>query len=97
MSTTSPGQALLALIESDLATVAGAPLVTLITALSSAKGNVLLQQGAILQFVAAAPTAGVTLEITIEQQLLADALAKVQAFIASKAAPPAAAPAALKP
>jgi hypothetical protein len=83
----TPGQALLSLIESDLATVGGQPLLTLLTALQSAKGNILLQQGAILQFVAAAPTAGVTLEVEIEQQLLSLAITKVQTFIASKAAP----------
>ena len=91
MSSTSVGQALLAMLESDFATVGGTPLITLITSLQAAKGNRLLQQGAILQFVAAAPTAGITLEIQVEQQLLQMALTEVQAFIASKAAPAAAA------
>lgn len=77
------------MLESDLATVGGQPLLALLTSLQAAKGNVLLQQGAILQFVAAAPTAGVTLEVAIESQLLQLAISKVQAFIASKAAPPA--------
>lgn len=88
MSTATPtlGQALVALIESDLATVGGQPLIALITALMGAKGNVLIQQGAILQFVAAAPTVGITLEVELEQQLLQVALTKIQAFIASKAA-----------
>jgi hypothetical protein len=84
MSNPTFGQALLSMLESDLATVGGQPLITLLTALQSAKGNVLLQQGAILQFVAAAPTAGITLEVEIEGQLLTLAISKVQAFIASK-------------
>jgi hypothetical protein len=93
MTTTTPpsvGQALLALLQSDLATVGGAPLISLITALSAAKGNTMMQQASILQFVAAAPTAGITLEIEVEQQLLQMALTQVQAFIASKTAPAAA-------
>ncbi len=87
MSTTTPGQALLAMIESDIATVAGQPLITLLQTLSSAKGNVLLQQAAILQFVAGAPSMGITLEIEVEQQLLAAAITKIQAFQVAKAAP----------
>ena len=43
MSTTTPGQALLALLESDLATVGGAPLITLLTALQAAKGDLELE------------------------------------------------------
>ena len=86
-TTTSPGQALLALLASDLATTGGQPLVTLVTALRDAKGNRLLQQGAVVQFMAAAPTAGITIEIEVEQQLLQMALTEIQAFIASKAAP----------
>jgi hypothetical protein len=91
MTTAVPsfGQALLAMLESDLATAGGTPLITLLTALQNAKGNVLLQQGAILQFVAAAPTVGITLEIQIEQQLLQDAITKVQAFVTSKTTAPA--------
>jgi hypothetical protein len=86
MATTTPGQALLALISSDLATVGGPALITLLTALERADGNVLLQQGAIMQFVAAAPTAGITLEIDVEQQLIGLAITKVQAFLASQTA-----------
>jgi hypothetical protein len=82
----TPGQAFLALIESDLATVGGSPLVTLLGALSADKGNVLAQQAAILQFVAGAPAMGITLEIEVEQQLIALAIAKVQAFVAAKVA-----------
>jgi hypothetical protein len=85
MSTPTLGQALLTMIESDLATVGGAPLISLLQALQSAKGNTLAQQAAILQFVASAPTMGITLEVEVEGQLLQLAIAKVQAFIASKA------------
>lgn len=87
MATTSVGQALLALLESDLATVGGAPLLGLLNALQSAKGNVLLQQAAVLQFVATAPTMGITLEVEVEGQLLQLLITKVQAFITAKGAP----------
>lgn len=76
------GQALLSMIESDLATVGGQPLITLLGTLQSAKGNVLLQQAAIMQFVASAPTMGITLEVQIEQQLLGLAITKLQALLA---------------
>lgn len=85
MSNTTVGQAVLAMIESDLATVGGAPLIGLLTALKSAQGNVLMQQAAVLQFIAAAPAAGITLEVEVEQQLLGLLIQKVQAFVAAKA------------
>lgn len=78
------GQALLAMLQADVASTGGQPLVTLITSLAAAKGNRLLQQGAVLQFVAAAPSAGITIEIEVEQQLLQMALTAVQAYIAAK-------------
>lgn len=84
----STGQAILAMIESDLATVGGQPLIGLLTALQSAKGNVLLQQAAILQFVATAPSVGINLEIEIEQQLIGLLIQKVQAFIVAKSSGP---------
>jgi hypothetical protein len=83
--TTSVGQAILAMFESDIVSSAGAPLVTLITALQANKGNLLAQEAAWLQFVAAAPTAGISLEIEVEGQLLSAILTKVQAEIAAKA------------
>jgi hypothetical protein len=86
MSGTSPGQALVAMLESDLATVGGAPLISFLEALQNAKGNVLLQQAAVLQFIATAPTLGITLGIDLEAQLLQLAITKVQAFIALKSA-----------
>jgi hypothetical protein len=89
MTTTSVGQALLAMIESDLATVGGAPLMGLLNALQSAKGNMLMQQAAILQFIAAAPSAGLTLEVDIEGQLLSLLISKVQGFIVAKTTVPA--------
>lgn len=86
MSTPTFGQALLSMIESDIATVGGTPLITLLQTLQNAKGNVLLQQAAILQFIASAPTLGITLEIEVEQQLLGLVIAKVQTWQASKTA-----------
>jgi hypothetical protein len=85
--TTSPGQALLALIASDLATVGGQPLITLLQTWQKDAGNTLLQGAALLQFTASAPAAGITLEVEIEQQLLQLAITKVQSYLASKAAP----------
>ena len=86
MSNPSFGQALLSMIESDLATVGGQPLIMLLQTLQNAKGNILLQQAAIIQFIASAPTLGLTLEIDIEQQLLAMAIAKIQSVTAAKPA-----------
>ncbi len=83
------GQAILATIESDLATVGGQPLITLLTSLQKDAGNVLAQQADILAFVAAAPKLGITLELTIEQQLIAEAIAKIQAAVTAKSAQPA--------
>lgn len=85
----SAGQAILALIESDLAVVGGPPLIGLLTSLQSAKGNVLLQQAAIMQFVATAPSVGITLGIEVEQQLLVILISKIQGFITSQQPPPA--------
>lgn len=58
----------------------------LLQTLQNAKGNILLQQAAIIQFIASAPTLGLTLEIDIEQQLLAMAIAKIQSVTAAKPA-----------
>jgi len=76
------------MIESDQATIGGQPLIGLLTALQSAKGNVLLQQAAILQFCATAPSVGINLEIEVEQQLLGLLIQKVQAFVVSKSSGP---------
>jgi hypothetical protein len=51
MTSVSFGQALLTIIESDIASTGGQPLITLLTALQAAKGNILMQQGAILQLL----------------------------------------------
>lgn len=83
---TTTGQAILALIESDLAVVGGPPLIGLLTSLQSAKGNVLLQQAAIMQFVATAPSVGINLGIEIEQQLLGLLIAKIQGFLTTHGA-----------
>lgn len=86
-TTVSPGQALVNMIESDLATVGGTPLETLLMNLKSHAGSKLAQGADIIAFTAQAPAAGFQLELMIEQQLLTLAMAKVQAYIASKTAP----------
>jgi hypothetical protein len=87
MSVANPtaGQAILALLESDLITAGGVPFETLLTSLIAHKGNALMQGADWLQFVAAAPGAGLQLEITLEGQILGAVLAKVQAAVAAKA------------
>lgn len=89
MSTT-PGQAILALIESDIANVAGAPVLTFLEACKAANGNTALEAVALLQLEAAAPAAGIQLEITVQAQLIGLAITKLQAYLASKAIPAAA-------
>jgi hypothetical protein len=89
MSTT-PGQAILAIIESDLANVAGQPLITFLTACKAANGNLGLEAAALLQLEAAAPAAGIQLELTVQQQLLNLALTKLQTYLAAKTIAPAA-------
>ena len=95
MTNPSVGQAILAVIESDLASVAGAPLVSFLEDCQAANGNLALEAAALVKLEAAAPAAGIQLELTVQQQLLSLALGKLQSYIASKANPaPAAAPAA---
>lgn len=84
--TTSIGKALVALIESDLATVGGQPLISLMTTLQKSAGNRLLQGAAVAQFVAGAPAMGLTLEVEVEQQLLQMAITWLQGAL-SKAPP----------
>jgi hypothetical protein len=84
---TSVGQAFVAMIESDLATVGGAPLVAFIQAEIAAKGNFALQAANLLQFQAGAPAMGIALGVELEQQVLQLALGKVQAAIAAKTSP----------
>lgn len=91
--TTSVGEAFVALVESDLVSVGGQPLVNLITSLQNDKGNVLAEQAAILGFAAQAPSLGITLEVELQQQLLQAAINKLQGALAK--APPV--PAAFKP
>lgn len=88
VSNVSVGQTILNLVESDLASVAGTPVVNFLQSLVAAKGNLLMQSAAIQQFVATAPVLGITLVVEIEQQLLQIAIVKVQAFVAAKAAAP---------
>lgn len=90
MSTTTTGQAILAIIESDLASTAGKPVISFLQACQAANGNLGLEAAALLQLEAAAPAAGIQLELTVQQQLISLALAKVQAYVASKTTPAAA-------
>lgn len=83
--TTSVGQAILGVVESDIATVAGAPLLSFLQACQAANGNKALEAVAVVQLVAAAPAAGLNLEITVEQQLIALVTSKLTAFITAKA------------
>ena len=88
MSTTTQGQAILAILE----TAGGGPLITLLTNLKAHEGNALLQGADWIAFVAQAPTAGIQLELVVENQILTAVLTKVQGYLTTKAAAPAAAP-----
>ncbi len=85
MSTPTPtaAQAFLAMIESDLVSAGGQPLLTLITQLIADKGNGPKEAADILQFLAAAPGAGVTFIQEIQVQLLTLASTKLNAWIAA--------------
>lgn len=83
--TTSVGQAILAVVQSDIASVAGAPLETFLEDVQAANGNLGLEAAALLKLEAAAPGAGIQLELAVQQQLVGFALSKLQAYIASKA------------
>lgn len=91
MSNPTFGQALVAMIESDLANVGGTPLETFLEDCKAANGNLGLEAAALLKLEAAAPAAGIQLEVEVQQQLLSIALSKLQTYLASKAAPTAAA------
>jgi hypothetical protein len=86
MSTPAPttGQAVLAMLESDLITAGGVPFETLLQNLITHKGNALAQGADWLQFLAAAPGAGIQLEVTLEGQILNAVLSKVQTAVAAK-------------
>lgn len=84
MSNSSVGQAILAIIESDLLKVGGAPVVQFLEDCKSANGNLALEAAALLKLEAAAPAAGITLEVTVQQQLIDFALGKLQAYMAGK-------------
>ena len=90
MTTTSTSQPfgnwLVSTLEADVAGTAGGPVVTLLTNWEAHAGNKLAQAADLLQFNAAAPGAGIALEVELEQQLLQLALSKVQAYMAAKAA-----------
>lgn len=81
----SAGEAILAMFESDLVSVAGAPLLTLLTSLKAHAGNVPMQVADWIQFTAALPGSGIVLAVELEQQLLTAAVTKLQGYMASKA------------
>jgi hypothetical protein len=82
----SVGQAILALVESDLAAVAGSPVLQFLEDCKAANGNLGLEAAALLKLEAAAPGAGIQLEVTVQQQLLQTAITKLQTYLAGKAA-----------
>jgi hypothetical protein len=82
-ATPSQAQTLVQLFESDLIQAGGQPLLTLLENLKTHAGNVPLQIADWLQFVAAAPTAGLALGLQLENQLLSLAISKLQAHVAS--------------
>ena len=92
-STTSVGQAILAIVESDIASVAGSPLVTFLEDCRAANGNLGLEAAALLKLEAAAPAAGIQIELTVQQQLITLALNKLQTYLAAKTTAAPAAPA----
>jgi hypothetical protein len=75
-------QAILTVIQSDIASIAGQPLITLLNALKASNGNIALQQAAILQFIGEAPALGLQLGIEFETQAINWAIAKLQAYLA---------------
>lgn len=83
-TSTSVGQAILAIVESDVANVAGSPLVTFLEDCQAANGNLGLEAAALLKLEAAAPAAGIQIELTVQQQLITFALGKLQTYLASK-------------
>jgi hypothetical protein len=93
-------------VESDLATIASPPFITLLTNLAAHKGNKIAQGADVVQFVATAPAAGLALEGELEGQLLEIGIGLIQTEVAkaptvgnngAPAAPAPAAPAAAKP
>lgn len=92
MSNPTVGQAILAMIESDLAATGGAPVLQFLEDCKAANGNRALQAVALLKLEAALPAAGIQLEIQVEAQMINLAISWLQSYITSKG--PAAAPAA---
>jgi hypothetical protein len=78
---------LVTLIEGDVLSIGGEPILTLLTNLKTHAGNAVMQSADVLQFTAAAPLAGLELGVQLEQQLLGLAITKLQAAMAAKAAP----------
>lgn len=94
MSTPTPNpsfeQWLLTTIQSDVLTIGGAPLLTLLTNLKAHAGNELMQGADWLQFLAASPAAGLQFTVTFEQQALGALITKLQAVQVAKTTTPAA-------
>jgi len=84
MSTPNPtlGQALLAVIETDLLTTLGQPLITFLSNVGAAGGDPLKLAAAWAGFQGALLGTLPSLEITLSQQISAALIAKVQAAIA---------------
>jgi hypothetical protein len=98
MTLSATEQAVLAVVQADLAQQAG-PLVTFLQDIESADGNLGLEAAALLKLEGAAPAAGLMLGIQVQNQIVSFALTKLNAYIASKAPAQssASAPAAAKP
>jgi hypothetical protein len=86
--TTSVGQAILGMLESDLDTVAAPQVITLLQNLATHKGNKIAQGADVVQFVATAPAAGLTLEAEVEAQLLQLGVRWIQSEVAKAPAAP---------
>jgi hypothetical protein len=80
---TSTGQAILAVIESDLLTAGGAPLINFVTAFGAAGGDPLKIAAAWVQLQGAVVGVLPSLEVTLSQQIAAALTAKLAAAIAS--------------
>lgn len=87
MSNPTVGQAILAMIESDLLNTGGAPVLQFLEDCKAANGNLALEGAALLKLEAAAPAAGIQFEVQVQTQLINLAIAKLQGYISSKTAP----------
>ena len=81
MSLSPTEQAILTVIQSDIASVAGSPLINLLNSLKASNGNVALEEAAILQFIGEAPNLGLQLGIEFQTQAINWAISKLQAYL----------------